>query len=58
MWVSGSARTGVFGRGGLEGPKQVAQHIFNTLLPKINDRGLELLLQEGHRSHLYFKTSC
>lgn len=47
----------VFGRGGLEGPKQVAQHIFNRLLPQINDRGSDLLPQEGHGSSLYFKTS-
>lgn len=58
VWVYGSAPTGVFGRGGLEGPKQVAQYIFNRLLPKINDRGSELLPQEGHGSRLYLKTSC
>lgn len=42
----------------LERPKQVAQHSFNRLLPKINGRESELLPQEGHGSHLSFKTSC
>lgn len=37
--------------------KQVTQHIYNKLFPKINDRGSELFPQEGHGSHLYLKTS-